>query len=160
MEPDRLLQKRELFSISLRAQKKRDILLQKRERKLLQMTKAKFLGNISQKDGLPKIVFKDVSALEEMIARLHNIAPREFDYQSELTIKDYVQILTEIRCIVDQGQPSLKEFLRGDSRVQETLMILLTREYVIIDCGHAEDLGQRDPTAWPVEFKDLINLLK
>lgn len=152
MDADKLLQKRELFSISLRAQKKRDILLQKRERKLLQMTKAKFLGNISQKDGRKKVVFKDVSALAEMIARLHNIVPRPFDHQSELTIKDMIQILTEIRCIVDQGQPSLKEFLRGDSRVQETLMILLTREYVIIGSGKAEDPSQSDPTAWRVEF--------
>ena len=153
-DPQHVLRKGEEFSISLRNQKRMEILNQKRQRKLGIITKAKFLGQVNTKNRLKKIEFYELATIRQQVRSLNTMLGKPLSDPDCYPISDFIQIIKELKAISTSEQTELIEFLRQDEQVMNVLMVLLTRDYVLVPPGGSSlHIGA---AVWPVEASELI----
>lgn len=93
--------KREEFSVSLRAKKKRDIVAQKRVKTRNHLTKAKFFYTQESKEKGLKV--KDVAHLLEIIEAVESSLKFQNRPDLSFSFEDLVQILKEMNHIAENN---------------------------------------------------------
>ena len=120
--------KREQFSVSLRAQKKKEILAQKRVKTRMHLTKAKFL--CSQDSKQKGLEIKDIGHVIEIIDAVEASLRIQFHNKPELnfSITDIMQILKEMNHIALNNDKNSRELIAHESS-SNILLVILTKDY-------------------------------
>jgi hypothetical protein len=127
-QSDATFLKREQFSVSLRTQKKKEIIALKRVRNQQHLSKAKFfLTKQSQDSGLQ---IKEISHLIEIIEAVDSSLRPKFQEIPEVTfsLEDILQILKEMNHIASSSSKNSKELI-GHEASANILLVLLTKDY-------------------------------
>ena len=95
--PEDVVHKREQFSISLRSEKKQEVLRAKRQRNIKMLSKAKFL--LSQNNKM-EFQIKDRDSLKQILTRVNNsIMQPSLNSLNSFSVCDLIQILRELEQI-------------------------------------------------------------
>lgn len=90
------------------------------------------MGQVNSRSRAKKVEFFDVATVRETIYTLCTMSTKPQSDPSVYPISDVIQIMKEIRGIIDkQDQTKLTLFLRRDEHVANLLMVLLTRDYAL-----------------------------